>query len=186
MGSAVALAGCGEILSQVDRVTEFVGGSRAAAGRPKLDCDARYDTPTPRGCLSGELRCGDVVQGTTVGGESNFDDAFYAGAFCFPPGERHSASERVYRFSAPKDTEVTVTLDAPCADLDLAVVAWKYEGSCPVAQSAIAECEGDTSSSGGEVTVQVFNPRDYLVAIDGKDGATGPYRLSIECRGMAR
>jgi hypothetical protein len=183
---AVVAVGCDQVLLQVDRVTEMVGGSRAAAGRPKLDCNARYDTASPRGCLTGELICGDVVQGTTVGGESNFDDAFYAGAFCFPPGERHSASERVYRFSAPQDTQVTVTLDSPCADLDLAVVAWKYEGTCPVAQSPIAECEGETSPGGGSVVIQVFNPRDYIVAVDGKDGVTGPYQLSVSCTPLAR
>jgi len=143
------------------------------------------ESTAPRGCISGALACGSVVAGTTLGGDSAFDDAFYAGAFCFPAGDHHAGSERVYTLTTPEDTEVVVHLTSSCVDLDLAAVAWDYEGSCPTEKHLISECEGDAKRGGdGTVRIESFSPRGYLVVVDGKNGAVGPFTLSVECRAL--
>lgn len=148
-------------------------------------CATSVESPAPRGCVSGTLSCGGSVEGTTLGGDSAWDDAFYSKAFCFPAGDRHSGSERVYVLQLPELTEATITLKSDCVDLDLAAVAWAYDGrSCPSLGHAIAECEGDAKRGGGTVKLQAFKPRTYLVAVDGKAGAVGPYALSVACQSL--
>jgi hypothetical protein len=34
------------------------------------------------------------------------------------------------------------------------------------------------------VKVQTFATRDYLVGVDGKAGAVGPFQLKVDCRAM--
>ena len=49
------------------------------------------------------------------------------------------------------------------------------------------ECEGGNKVGGDRVHLQTFNnPRRYLVAVDGKKGVTGPFRLSVECAKIVR
>jgi hypothetical protein len=182
----LALFSCGELRQEAKRLAS--GAKKAGQEVAPLveadgpACDARVDSGPARGCLSGVVTCGQTIEGTTVGGDSAFDDAFYASAFCFPAGDRHSASERVYLLNAPADSELTVSLASTCVDLDLAILAWNWEGSCPTENHPIPECEGDATPGGGTVHVSTFNARSYLIAVDGKKGATGPFRLTVECR----
>ena len=89
----------------------------------------------------------------------------------------------MYVLDLPELTEATITLTSDCVDLDLAAVAWAYDGrSCPTLGHAIAECEGDAKRGGGQVKLQAFKPRTYLVAVDGKAGTVGPYSLSVSCQ----
>ena len=154
--------------------------STAASGVP--DCSAGGEMPPARGCVSGTLACGTSVSGTTLGGDSAWDDDFYAKAFCFPSGDKHRGSERVYLLEMPPNMEATIYLTSDCVDLDLVALAWVYEGDCPGAGHPVAECEGDAKRAGGSVRVQSFKSRTYLVGIDGKDGAVGPYTLKVDCR----
>jgi hypothetical protein len=177
----LALLGC-------DRITELtqttVTSTPSTVTLSATDCSSSGEAAPAHACLSGELSCGSVVTGTTMGGDSAWDDGFYSQAFCFPSGDRHSGSERVYSLALPKNTEATVTLQSDCVDLDLVVLAWHYEGSCPNIGHPIAECEGDNKRGGGQVKLQSFNTRDYLVGIDGKGGAVGPYTLRVDCRDL--
>lgn len=152
----------------------------AVAGVP--ECSAGGEMPPPRGCVSGSLACGSSVSGTTLGGDSAWDDDFYSKAFCFPAGDKHRGSERVYLLEMPENMEATITMTSDCVDLDLVALAWAYDGDCPGAGHPVSECEGDAKRGGGSVRVQSFNSRTYLVGIDGKDGAVGPYTLKVDCR----
>ncbi|MBM4393818.1 MAG: hypothetical protein FJ090_22050, partial [Deltaproteobacteria bacterium] len=164
-------------------VVQGVSNSTTAASTSALpSCATAVESPPARGCISGTLACGATVQGTTLGGDSAWDDTFYSKAFCFPAGDRHSGSERVYLLDLPALTEATVTLKSDCVDLDLVGVAWAYDGTgCPAVGHAIPECEGDNKRGGGQVKLQAFNARSYLVGIDGKAGAVGPYTVSVTC-----
>lgn len=183
--SLFLLFACGEIQAQAKKVQRAAIAAKEEAARPKVQCDGTFDTEPPHGCISGEIHCGDVIDGTTVGGDSNWDDDFYSGAFCFTAGLRHSASERVYDLKVPAHTAVDIRMDSDCVDLDVAAAAWKYEGSCPDTHHTIPECEGDTDKGGGRIHLEVFNPREFLVAVDGKNGATGPFRLTVVCGPLA-
>ena len=180
------LLGCGRLAEEAQRHGVSLPGSTvgAPASAPTVvpDCSSATVASPARSCLSGTLTCDGTVSGTTLGGDSAFDDAFYAGAFCFPSGDHHAGSERVYLLDAPADTDVVVTLASSCVDLDLAAIAWDYEGSCPTEKHLISECEGDSRRGGnGTVRMQTFAPRHYLIAVDGKEGAVGPFSLSVKC-----
>ncbi|RME20197.1 MAG: hypothetical protein D6798_20965 [Deltaproteobacteria bacterium] len=89
----------------------------------------------------------------------------------------------IYRLELPADTKARVKLDSPCADLDLVSVAWKLDGVPTVDHvNRIAECEMDTHRGGGAITLTTVNKaQTFLVAVDGKDGDEGNYRISVSC-----
>lgn len=160
-------------------------GTSAATGEapaPLPECATAVAATAPRNCISGALACGSTITGTTLGGDSAWEDKFYAQAFCMPTGGRHSGSERVYTLTAPENTQVTLSLTSDCVDLDLIALAWDYEGSCPTEKHLVPECEADSKTSGnGTIRIQSFHERQYLVAVDGKHGAVGPFSLSVSC-----
>lgn len=188
-GSAFTLAmygllllGCADLRAEGLRLVGCADACGHARFAEPLDCDASYNTDAPVGCLTGTLSCGDEVLGTTVGGESSWGDEFYASAFCFPAGDRHSGPERVYRLELPAYTQATISLQSDCEDLDLAAVAWAYDGRCPTPQHRVAECEGSVRRGDDEVHVETLNnARGYLVAVDGKAGVSAPFRLRVDC-----
>lgn len=151
------------------------------ATTPAIECDAKVPNDPPNACLSGVLHCGDVVMGTTEGGDSVWDDDFYAQKFCFPAGAGHQAPERVYSMDIPEYTQVTFDLQTDCVDLDLVAVSWLYEGSCPDVRHAIFECDGSNQRGWDRVLVQTFQKRSYIVGVDGKGNAVGPYKLTVKC-----
>ena len=170
------LAACGSLPSF------NTGASAPPALPPAPECSTEGAPSPPRNCLSGALACGSKLTGTTLGGDSAWGDKFYATEFCFPTGDHHSGAERVYTLTAPENTQVTITLLSDCVDLDLIALAWDYEGTCPTEKHLIPECEADAKKGGnGTIKIQAFNERQYLVAVDGKRGAVGPFSLSVEC-----
>lgn len=176
----VLLASCGD-LAALPVVGELAGGGGDPPAVP-LCAQSGPESPPARGCLSGALACGSKVSGNTLGGDSSWDDEFYASAFCFPVGGHHSGAERVYTLTAPADTQVTLKLTSTCVDLDLVAVAWDYDGRCPTPKHLVGECEADNGRGlGGSVKIQAFHERQYLVGVDGKDGAVGPFELEVEC-----
>ncbi len=182
------IVACGE--SPPDAAAGSAAGVEAAQATLALtatataaDCASTTPGPPAQGCVSGALACGATVAGTTLGGDSAWDDEFYAAAFCFPPGDSHSGSERVYTLTAPTNTEVTIQLSSSCADLDLVAVEWNYDGACPTARHLVPECEGDSKRGGdGIVRLQTFTPRAYLIGVDGKNGAVGAFELTVSCK----
>lgn len=169
------LAACGSLPA--------LGTGEATIGAPDLPECAAAGVPTaPRNCISGALTCGSTITDTTLGGDSAWDDKFYATAFCMPTGGHHSGAERVYTLAAPENSQVTLNLYSDCVDLDLVALAWDYAGSCPTDKHLVPECEADAKKGGnGTIKIQTFAPRQYLVAVDGKGGAVGPFSLTVTC-----
>ncbi len=156
------------------------------AATPDLSCDANVKVPAPVGCRSGVLKCGDLIESTTVGGESHWDDDFYAQKFCFPAGSGHSAPERVFSMDMPEYTQVTIQLQTDCKDLDLVALSWVYEGDCPGASHTIFGCEGSNKRGWDKLVIQNFQARSYLIGVDGKGSDAGPFRLKVTCDHILR
>jgi hypothetical protein len=176
------LAGCRDATVAFDKVRKAAAAAKEEMTTPPMPCDAKVDDDPPNACLSGTLNCGETLEGTTVNGETNWSDDFYAGAFCFPAGDNREGPERVYLLKAPANQDIDIKLQSDCVDLDLVALAWTYEGTCPGVNHLVPECEGDAKPGGGRVRLNTFKERDYLVAVEGKHGATGPFRLTVECR----
>ncbi len=179
------LAGCREVESAVAQVRRMAVGAADKVTTPPMSCDAAVSTDPPVNCLSGTITCGQTIEGTTVGGGAHWNDDFYAGAFCFPAGDGRSGPERVYEFRAPAYADVRVRLQSDCVELDVAAIAWDYDGTCPGVNHPIPECEGDAKPGGGQLHLTSFKERGYLIAIEGKQGASGAFRLSVECGPLA-
>lgn len=155
------------------------------------DCDALPDAGPPIGpdCMSGELRCGETLIGSTKGGVRRYDTRFYESNFCTPATTEHDGGdERVYRLRMPDgDWTAVVTLDSPCADLDLA--AMKLNGdTCPTAASMVGQCEMYPKDGHQREQVRLVTQRetDWWVVVEGKDDAEGGFALTVQCRAGVR
>lgn len=149
----------------------------------ELRCEdrSRAAEPLADGCVTAELACGQIVEGHTEGGQSLWSDAFYRAHYCLPLPERYTGPERLYRLRVPADTRVKARLESPCADLDLFALIWS-DDTCPTVDHLATECEADDHAGGGEVQVVTDrNPKTLLIGVDGKAGATGPFRLQVLC-----
>ncbi|MCB9766268.1 MAG: hypothetical protein H6739_41215 [Alphaproteobacteria bacterium] len=148
------------------------------------DDDALSEVPVSANCVSGTLSCGGSVEGHLKGGENHWDDDFYRGKYCTPLPQKYDGPERVYRFDVPAEHLVQVELISPCEDLDLFAMVWSDTSRCPREEHLVSECEADVTSGGGKVTIYTDrNPKTYLVGVDGKHGATGPFKLVARCKG---
>ena len=163
-----------------------VSGSSAdgASHDAPLSCGDPRPAPT-HGGITGSLTCGGTVEGTTEGGSNSFGDRFYQSAFCTPARQHYDDSpEAIYRLEVPADIEAKVTLDSPCADLDLAAISWIGDTLPTDAQTnRVRECEMDTHAGGGSIKLTtVDKAQPYLVVVDGKDGEAAAFRLTVSCR----
>ncbi len=150
----------------------------------QADCEVRYDAPV-QGATSGILQCGGFFGGTTEGGSSSFGDEFYQRAFCTPARQRYDQSpEAIYSFELPANNQATITLDSPCADLDIVAIAWGLDGLPGTAHvGRVRECEMDTKSGGGTLTLtSVDRAQTYLIVVDGKEGQSGNFSLKADCK----
>jgi hypothetical protein len=174
---------CQDVKTVAYEARDAAQAAKKAAMTPSMPCDARVSEVEPIDCLSGTLSCGQVIEGTTSGGDSRFDDDFYSRHFCFPAGDDHGGPERVYLLEAQPYSSVTLSLQSDCVDLDIAAAAFAYDGTCPTASHPVPECEGNNRRGGGSIVLQTFNnPRTYVVAIDGKGRGAGTFRLSVDCK----
>ena len=78
-------------------------------------------------------------------------------------------------------TPVTFQLQSDCTDLDLSVVSWADDGTCPGPQHAIASCDASNHRGWDEVLLQVFQARSYVIGVDGKGDNAGTFRLKVDC-----
>ena len=155
-------------------------------GLPKVDCDEERPSPKPvRGCVTHEISCGDTVEGTTIGGDNNYGDDFFQRAYCTPRRNDYERSpEAIYKLRLGSNVKAVIRLDSNCIDLDQFAIAWEDQ-KCPTKKHAesIRECEFDDNPEGGKpiVVTTVDREQTYLVGVDGKHGAQGNFRLSVEC-----
>lgn len=152
----------------------------------QMECAPPIATPAVHNCVVGRLSCGDTVEGYSGAGKARYGDRFFVGAKCTPMRQDYELAPEVnYRLKLPPDTEATVELISDCGDLDLYAFRWEHKSACPTAKhyDRILECEMDTTPRGGRVKLtSIQKPVNYLVGVDGKKGAIGNYRLSVQCR----
>ena len=125
-----------------------------------------------------------MIEAYSGAGTSDWGDEIYKNAYCTV--ERHQyelAPEAVYRLKLPPNNEAKIRLDSNCVDLDLVSIEWQELDRCPSAKHNLHNCEMDVTRGGGTVIVTaVDNPLYVLVGVDGKNGATGNFRLTVDCR----
>lgn len=182
--AALTLSGCdnfGTTIARVAPVLEVVNPEYAAVPLP---CDEAIPTSQPGpSCVIDELTCGDVIEGSTIAGSRKFGDGIYYNAYCTVERNHYdNAPEATYRLLVPANRQAHVRLDSNCVDLDVAAIAWEETDRCPTEQHNILECEMDVSPGGGTITVATVNrPQRYILTVDGKNAASGNFRLTVSC-----
>lgn len=149
-------------------------------------CGETFSTAAPGGpsCFTETLSCGDVVEATNDGGDSTYVGEDWESWYCTPNLDRweYASPERVYSMFIPARTTATFRFESPCADLDLFVLYWQEEDTCPGSGTSITDCETvDDEGSGGETSVWSDDGARYVVAVDGRGGETGNFRISVDC-----
>ncbi len=175
--------GVGKKAAKVVPVLEKVNPDYATSD---LQCDEPIATGVAKNCSIKTLTCGDEVEGSTSSGSMNWGDDFYQKAFCTPNRyDYDEGPEASYKLHVPADVQADIHLESPCEDLDVIAVAWIYD-KCPEFAHAdagrIRECEMDTDRGSGSVRVTTVNKaQTYLVVVDGKEGVSGNFRISVKC-----
>lgn len=136
-------------------------------------------------CITGTVSCGDTVAGHTKGGTSTFDTRFYEAKYCTPATTNHdSGDERVYALTMPAGNHrAIVTLDTPCADLDLAAVRVPGFDACPTVDTDVPQCEMWPKPGTQRETVELVSqgPSTWLLVVEGKNDAEGAFGLGVRC-----
>ena len=120
-------------------------------------------TPIPRLDIdSAEFAyCGGIIQADTRAGKNN------VWRYACEPSWDESGPELAYRIELGRSQPLTATLLTATADLDLFLLPSAYPETCLAA--------GDNY-----LTYQV-QPGVYFLAVDGYQGAAGPFTLRLEC-----
>jgi hypothetical protein len=159
-----------------------------------LDCDADYPTPVPGtdglgACVTATIACGDEVYGTLAGGSTTYDYAFwdYQGELgsLFGDTTALDGEERVYVLQGlGQDQHATITIDT-CfdswanwiryGDIDGAFCSTNEYLSC----SVFEDHAGDTWTT--ERMNLSSSTYDYEFIVEGMHGATGNYRITVDC-----
>ncbi len=161
------------------------------AGLDAEQCSALTAGGPPIGpdCMSGELKCGETIIGHTTGGVRRFDTRFYESNFCTPATTDHDGGdERVYRLKVPDgDWTAVVTLDSPCADLDLAAMKHN-DDRCPTSATMVGQCEMYPKEGKTREQVRLVSQREswWWIVVEGNGAAEGGFALSVQCRAGVR
>jgi hypothetical protein len=136
------------------------------------------------GCITAEIECGQTIIGHTRGGVEKFNTRFWEKHFCTPATTNHNGGdERVYYLRSPEGRKrLWVTMDSPCADLDLAVI--KYAGGdCPDIDANIQDCEMWPKPGHKREVVDLTSTgeADWLVVVEGKDEEEGAFAITVQC-----
>ncbi len=125
---------------------------------------------TPGTCADPiELACGDNVNGNNAEGESNI--ASY-------DGDQATAPELIYTFETAGGN-VNIQLTGLSDDLDLFLL-----NNCenPIG-TADVEATSRNGGTDAETISTTLDPGTYFIAVDGFDGATSTFNLSLTCSG---
>ncbi len=139
-------------------------------------------------CVTDTIKCGQTIVGHTVGGVNRYNTRFYEANFCTPALTNHDGGdERVYRLVVPDgDRTALVTLDSPCADVDMAALRWSRD-DCPAKNNTIHQCEMWPEPQGSREQVRLVSQKEttWLIVVEGKDEEEGAFSLSVQCwRGL--
>lgn len=186
--SVVAILACSgtDVGRTLNEVVPAVREVNPEFNTEKVDCSEPFETPPPNGCAMAQLSCGDEIRGNNRYGEHNYGDEFYVKKFCGT--QRHSyqdSPEAIFLLSVPANVEANVILASDCADLDISSISVPPDTTarCPTLSHAVQVCEMDQKRGGGSIRINTVDRAEtHFVVVDGKDGATGNFRLRVECR----
>lgn len=175
----------GDADSDSDADTDTDADSDADTDADDQLCDRDLPGTSPGDtCVSEDIACGQAIEGTPSGGDADWVGDDYTAAFCFPNLENHdyAGPERIYALVVPANTVATVALDAPCADMDLAVLRWEGDG-CPGSSDPLSTCEGSDAVGDDSVQVSWDQETRWLVIVEAKDDrdADENFRLAVSC-----
>jgi hypothetical protein len=142
------------------------------------DCVLHPNCKPPAGVCQANLAiaCNQKAVGTNAAGLSNV-----AGWENCAVGSDYSAPENVYAFKPPCAGDVTVRIDRQAGltgKLSAIVMDESIADTC-----GPAGCVTSTLL-GADASITQFTAdanQDYFIAVDGLDGATGPYELRVDC-----
>ena len=134
------------------------------------DCDGLVDGDDPQcgtGCRPEEalIECGEIVSGTTVGGVNILDRYSCTSWSEYGP-------ESVYLLSIPAEADITARINGMIEDLDIFILSGSIDGACP------ENCLDHDGSSAMEYDAP---PGEYYIVVDGYDGVSDSFLLTIEC-----
>ncbi len=118
-------------------------------------------------CVSSEaISCEDSITANTAGGSDLIDDYCGVGGYI---GE-----ERVYRLELSNNQTLDISLSGLTEDLDLFLL----DSTCTV-----TNCRASSTLAGvNEENILIgATPGIYYIVVDGKDGVTGDFSLSLQC-----
>jgi hypothetical protein len=135
-------------------------------------------------CITADITCGESIVGHTRGGVKRFDTAFYTSKFCTPNTTHHDGGdERVYRLRLPEGPRrAIVTLDTPCADLDVAAILWNGD-ACPTNAHVVSRCEMQPKPGNTREQLELVSQHasTWLIVVEGKASEEGAFGLSVQC-----
>jgi len=135
-------------------------------------------------CITNTIHCGETVVGHTIGGVNRYNTRFYEATFCTPATTNHDGGdERVYRLDMPEGNYTAIiTLDTPCADLDVAALRWDKD-QCPKPNHLINQCEMWPKDRGSREQVRLVSQHEtsWYVVVEGKDEEEGAFSLTVQC-----
>lgn len=134
-------------------------------------------------CVTGQVACGQTVVGHTRGGTRRFDTRFYESNYCWPGLEQwDGGDERVYQFQMPAQTRAYITLDTPCADLDMMAMKWSGN-ECPSSKSRITQCEmiREDGTERETVILETIKPTTWLLSVEGVRSEEGAFAVHVQC-----
>lgn len=133
-----------------------VDGPAAGPFVLEVDCGAQIDCGA-----APAIGCNEALAGTTVGAPSS--TSFHA---CLPG--RYSGPEGAFRFTNPVEQVVSLVLDDSADErLDLFLLSACDESRCV--------------ATGLDEISRTIPPGDYVVVVDGRDGAEAPFTLMAAC-----
>jgi hypothetical protein len=127
-----------------------------------------------------------VVESSNAGGYASYDGDSWRNWTCTVSGNgtNYTGPERGWVLYLEPNTDATVELYTPCANLDLFALRREDDGTCPVWNENLHTCDGDvgTGSSHELRLMTLTNPETHLIFVDAPATATGNFRLSVTCR----
>lgn len=166
-----------------------LGGSRDPVPAPAVGSGQCRDIESggpvkSDGCTTEVLTCGETLVGHTLGGIRRYDTAFYRRNFCTPDTTTHDGGdERVYRLDVPEgDHRVVVTLDSPCADLDVAAMLLPGD-ECPGSGATLPRCEmfREDGTARERIELVTQHKSTWWVVVEGVGTEEGVFGLSVQC-----
>lgn len=135
-------------------------------------------------CLTATIQCGETIVGHTRGGVNRYDSDFYRRNFCTPDTTNHdSGDERIYRLDMPAgDRRAFITLDSPCADLDVSAMLWN-DDTCPLPAHSLPRCEMWPKDGTRREHVELVSQKatTWWIVVEGRDQQEGAFALSVQC-----